>query len=63
MTFEEQLLEQAQKDLENTEKICTDSTKIVSSFKKAFGLSTSSSSGQLNKQVKKIFSIGRSLVD
>ena len=43
MTFEEPLLEQAQKDLENLEKTCTENKKALSSFKKALGLSSSSS--------------------
>ncbi len=51
MTFEDQLLEQAQKDLEATEKLCTDQTKMFSGLKKAFGMSTSSSSNKLEKEV------------
>ena len=51
MTFEEQLLEQAQKDLEATEKMCTESSKMFSSLKKAFGISSSQSSNQLKQQV------------
>lgn len=47
MTFEDPLLEKAQKDIENTEKLCSESTKMFSSFKKAFGISSSSSSSSL----------------
>ncbi len=51
MTFEDQLLEQAQKDLEATEKLCTDQTKIFTGLKKAFGMSSSSSSNKLEKDL------------
>lgn len=44
LTFEDQLLEKAQKDLENTEKLCTNSSGMFSSLKKAFKISSSSSS-------------------
>ena len=43
MTFEDQLLEIAQKNIENTEKLCSESTKMFSSLKKAFKFSSSSS--------------------
>jgi hypothetical protein len=38
MTFEEPLLEKAQKDIEATEKLCgsTNQSKMFSSFRKAF---------------------------
>lgn len=47
LTFEDQLLEQAQKELEATEKLCTDQTKMFSGLKKAFGMSKSSSANKL----------------
>ena len=47
MTFEDNLLDKAQKELEATEKLCSDSTKKFS-IKKAFGLSSSSSSTKLD---------------
>ena len=53
LTFEDQLLEKATKDIESTEKLCSESTKMFSSLKKAFGMSSSSSSNSLNKSSKK----------
>jgi hypothetical protein len=50
MTFEDPLLDKAQKDIESTEKLCSNQTKMFSSIKKAFGISSSSSSNQLNNQ-------------
>ena len=50
MTFEEPLLEKAQKDIDATEKLCSTQTKKFSTFKKAFGISSSSSSNQLSNQ-------------
>ncbi len=47
MTFEDALLDRAQKELEATEKLCSDPTKKFS-LKKAFGLSTSSSANKLS---------------
>ena len=52
MTFEDQLLEQAQKELEATQKLCSDSTKMFSGIKKAFGMSSSSSSNKVNEVIK-----------
>ncbi|CAF0703105.1 unnamed protein product [Brachionus calyciflorus] len=49
MTFEDQQLEIAQKNIENTEKLCSESTKMFSSLKKAFKFSSSSS---LNKKAQ-----------
>lgn len=51
MTFEDQLLDKAQKDIEATEKLCTESTKMFSSLKKALKLSSSSNSN--SQQVTK----------
>lgn len=49
LTFEEQLLEKAQKDIEFTEKLCTtQSNGMFGSLKKALKLS---SSNNLNQQV------------
>ncbi len=47
MTFEDALLDRAQKELEATEKLCSDPTKKFS-LKKAFGLSSSSSANKLS---------------
>lgn len=51
MTFEDPLLDKAQKDIDATEKLCSNQTKMFSSFKKAFGISSSSSSNQLNNHI------------
>ena len=48
MTFEDNLLEKAQKDIEATEKLCSGSTKMFSSLKKAFGMPSSSSSNSIS---------------
>ncbi|RNA32985.1 tetratricopeptide repeat 39C-like [Brachionus plicatilis] len=42
LTFEDHLLEAAHKNIENTQKLCTESTKMFSSFKKAFKISNHS---------------------
>jgi len=55
MTFEDQLLEQAQKELEATQKLCSDSTKMFSGIKKAFGMSSSNSSNKVNEEKKKVY--------
>jgi hypothetical protein len=53
LTFEDQLLDKAVKDVEATEKLCSDqSTKVLSSLRKAFGMSSSSSSNSLAKGKK-----------
>jgi hypothetical protein len=51
MTFEDALLDRAQKELEATEKLCSDPTKKFS-LKKAFGLSSSSSANKLSTREK-----------
>ena len=52
MSFEEQSLEKASADLETTIKLCSNSSKVLSSFKKAFSLTKSnSSSSSLHQQV------------
>ena len=43
ITFEEPLLEKSQKELESTEKLCSDQTKMFKGLKKAFGMSSSTS--------------------
>jgi hypothetical protein len=43
MTFEEPLLDKAQKELESTQKLCSEHKKMLSSIKKAFSSSSSSS--------------------
>lgn len=55
MTFDEQSLEQAQKELESTEKLCSSSSKTFSSFKKVFGSSSSSSSKNNDKNLEDKF--------
>ena len=52
MTFEGHLLDQAEKELENCEKLCTESSKIVISLKKIFGFSLPTSSTFIKDQVK-----------
>ncbi len=57
MTFEDQLLDKAQKDIEATEKLCTESSsassaKRLSSLKKAFGLSSNSLAQDSKKQIE-----------
>ena len=47
MTFEDALLDKAQKELEATEKLCMDTTKKFS-IKKVFGMSSSSSGNKLD---------------
>lgn len=56
MTFEDQLLEQAQKELEITQKLCSGETKSSKSLKKAFGMSSSSSGTKLSDEVNKAMS-------
>jgi hypothetical protein len=52
MTFEDSLLDKAQKDLESTEKLCAQASgKVMSSLKKAFGISSSASLNKLNQKV------------
>lgn len=55
LTFEDPLLEQAQKEIEATEKLCTDQTKMFKGLKKAFGISSKSSSN-LEKEVNTLVS-------
>ncbi len=53
LTFEDQLLEKAAKDIEATEKLCSEpSTKMFSSLRKAFGMSSSSSSNSIGASSK-----------
>jgi hypothetical protein len=53
MTFEDSLLDKAQKDLESTEKLCAQSNgKVMGSLRKALGISSSSSLNKLNQKVK-----------
>lgn len=54
MSFEEAALEKASAELEMTIKLCSSSNKMLSSLKKAFGLtkSTSSSFSTLKEQVR-----------
>lgn len=63
MTFEEPLLEKAQKDIDATEKLCSTQTKKFSTFKKAFGISSSSSSNQLSNQQNASNSLAESIED
>ena len=52
MTFEDALLDKAQKDIENTEKLCSEQNNAKKfSLKKAFGLSKHDKHDKLEKQV------------
>lgn len=56
ITFEDPLLEKSQKQLEATEKLCTDQTKMFKGLKKAFGMSSSSSSNNLDENINSLVS-------
>lgn len=52
MTFEDGLLDKAQKDIENTEKLCSEQNNAKKfSLKKAFGLSKHDKHDKPEKQV------------
>jgi hypothetical protein len=62
MTFEDALLDKAQKDIENTEKLCSDQHAKKFSFKKAFGMSKNDKHDKHDKQVKSLFNYKKSFL-